>query len=133
LQHGALVGAASEGGVASAARSDYAAAAVSVLLGEGHANKVYELAGDTSFTLSELAGEIARRSGKPVAYKNLKPAEYAAMLLGFGLPKELTEYLADADAQAAHGALDDKSGTLRKLMGKATTPISESIECSLQA
>ncbi|CAM5618453.1 hypothetical protein SANTM175S_04664 [Streptomyces antimycoticus] len=50
LEHGAVVGAAGEGRVASASRADYAAAAVAVLTGEGHEGKAYELSGDTAWS-----------------------------------------------------------------------------------
>jgi NAD(P)H dehydrogenase (quinone) len=49
---------------ASATRADYAAAAARVIAEEGHAGKVYELAGDNGWTLSELAAELSKQSGK---------------------------------------------------------------------
>lgn len=48
LEHGVFIGAAGEGRIASATRADYAAAAARVISTEGHAGKVYELAGDES-------------------------------------------------------------------------------------
>jgi NAD(P)H dehydrogenase (quinone) len=44
------------------------------------AGKVYELAGDNAYTLTEYAAEIARQSGKPVVYKDLPAADYKAAL-----------------------------------------------------
>ena len=46
LEHGVFIGAAGEGKIASATRADYAAAAANVIAEEGHAGKIYELAGD---------------------------------------------------------------------------------------
>src|SRR5689334_4213716 len=43
LEHNAVTHATGEGRVSTAARADYAAAAVAVLTGEGHENKTYEL------------------------------------------------------------------------------------------
>ena len=43
-----VYGAAGEGKIASATRADYAAAAAKVISEEGHAGKVYELAGDNA-------------------------------------------------------------------------------------
>ena len=68
LQYGVVQGSAKEGRVAAASRQDYADAAVAVLTGTGHEGQVYELAGDTAFTLKEYAAEVSRQSGKPVAY-----------------------------------------------------------------
>ena len=64
LEHGVFMGAAGEGKIASATRADYAAAAAKVISEEGHAGKVYELAGDNAWTLSELAAELSKQSGK---------------------------------------------------------------------
>ena len=43
------------GKVSSASRLDYATAAAVVLTQDGHENKIYELAGDTSYTLDDVA------------------------------------------------------------------------------
>ncbi len=50
LAHGTILGSAEEGRFAAAARADYADAAITVLTGDGHANGVYELAGDKPYT-----------------------------------------------------------------------------------
>jgi len=64
LVHGAVYGCAGEGRIASAARADYAEAAAAVLTAENKAGRLYELAGDTAYTLSELAAEISRQSAR---------------------------------------------------------------------
>ncbi len=71
LEHGVFIGAAGDGKIASATRADYAAAAAKVIAEEGHAGKIYELAGDNSWTLSDLAAELSKQSGKNVTYQNL--------------------------------------------------------------
>lgn len=48
-----FIGAAGEGKIASATRADYAAAAARVIASEGHEGKIYELAGDNAWTLSD--------------------------------------------------------------------------------
>ena len=58
LAHGVFIGAAGDGKIASATRADYSAAAARVISEEGHAGKVYELAGDNGWTLSELAALV---------------------------------------------------------------------------
>ena len=96
LAHGVLLGCAGDGRIASATRADYAEAAAAVLTaGEDQAGRVYELAGDELYTLAQLAAEIARQSGKPVAYQNLPEADYKGALLGAGLPEGLAALLAD--------------------------------------
>ncbi|WP_368749129.1 SDR family oxidoreductase [Enterobacter hormaechei] len=131
LKHGVFMGAAGEGKIASATRADYAAAAAKVISEEGHAGKVYELAGDNAWTLSELAAELSKQSGKPVTYQNLSEADFAAALKGVGLPAGLAEMLADSDTGASKGGLFDDSRTLSKLIGRPTTPLAESVEAIL--
>lgn len=131
LAHHAFIGAAGDGRIASAAREDYAAAAAEVISRDDQAGKVYELAGDDSYTLAEFSAEIARQSGEQVEYVNLPPAEFSAALIGAGLPAPLAELLADSDAGAAQGALFDDSHTLSKLIGRPTTPFAAVIKATL--
>ncbi|MGF6436542.1 NAD(P)H dehydrogenase (quinone) [Kosakonia sp. 1610] len=127
LAHGVFIGAAGEGKIASATRADYAAAAARVISEEGHVGKVYELAGDSAWTLSELAALLSEASGKKVVYQNLSEADFAAALKGAGLPDGLAEMLADSDIGASKGGLFDDSQTLSKLIGRPTTSIADSV------
>ncbi|MCP1438579.1 NAD(P)H dehydrogenase (quinone) [Erwinia persicina] len=122
LTHGVFIGAADEGKIASATRQDYAEAAAAVLTSDAPVDKVYELAGDEAYTLTQFAAEIAQASGKAVRYQNLPQDDFAAALKAAGLPDGLAEMLADSDANAAKGALYDDSHTLSRLIGRATTP-----------
>lgn len=128
LEHGVFIGAAGEGKIASATRDDYAAAAARVMVQDGHAGKVYELAGDNGWTLSELAAELAKQSGKHVVYQNLSEADFAAALKSVGLPAGLADMLADSDIGASKGGLFDDSHTLSKLIGRPTTSLAQSIK-----
>lgn len=128
LEHGVFIGAAGEGKIASATRADYAEAAARVIAQEGHAGKVYELAGDEAWTLSELAAALSKQSGKNVVYQNLSEADFAAALKSVGLPAGLADMLADSDIGASKGGLFDDSRTLSALIGRPTTPLAESIK-----
>lgn len=131
LEHQAFIGAAGDGKIASASRQDYAEAAAKVMLTDNQAGKVYELAGDSAYTLSEFSAEIARQSGKPVEYVNLSQADFAAALKQAGLPEGLADLLADSDHGAAQGGLFDDSHTLSQLIQRPTTPFAETIRATL--
>lgn len=131
IEHGVFIGTAGDGKIAAATRADYAAAAAKVISEDGHAGKVYELAGDSAWTLSELAAELSKQSGKPVVYQNLSEADFAAALKSVGLPAGLADMLADSDTGASKGGLFDDSHTLSKLIGRATTPLAESVKSIL--
>ncbi len=132
LAHGALIGSAGEGRVASAARADYAAAAAAVLTHAGTlAGRIFELAGDEAYTLADLAAEVARQSGQPVVYRNLPQEAFKAALMGAGFPEAVASLLADSDVGASQGALFDDGRQLSALIGRPTTPWPASVAAAL--
>ncbi|WP_341742926.1 SDR family oxidoreductase [Azonexus hydrophilus] len=131
LAHGAVLGCAGDGRIASAARNDYAEAAAVVMSGSGHVGKTYELAGDQAYTLADLAAEIAAQAGQPIAFHNLPQAEYRGILINAGLPEGLADLLAESDTGAAQGGLFDDSRQLGKLIGRPTTSLADSVRSAL--
>ena len=130
LEYG-VVGCAEDGKLSTAARADYAAAAAAVLVKDGQAGKVYELAGDNAFTLSEYAAAISKVSGKTVTYHNVPEAEYTKILVGAGLPEGFAAVLADSEVGASQGGLFSDSKDLSTLIGRPTTSIEDSIKAAL--
>jgi NAD(P)H dehydrogenase (quinone) len=130
VENGALIGASRDGRYAAATRAEYADAAVAVLTGEGHDNTVYELGGDFPYTRSELAAEVSKQLGKKIVYRNLPEEEYEKILAKF-LPPVLAHLIADTEAKAAAGALDDNSHTLSRLIGRKTTPLASAVSAAL--
>lgn len=131
LKNGAFIGSAGGGRIASAARADYAEAAVRVLTSEGHAGHIYELAGDSAYTLADLAAELSRQTGKTIPYRDLPPAEYAAILEKAGVPKVWAEAYAAFDVAAKEGALFDDGRAMSQLIGRPTTPLAAVIAAAL--
>lgn len=122
---GAFIGCAGDGKIASAARVDCAEAAAVILAGEGHENKIYELAGDEAYTLAELAAEISLQTGKNIPYNNLTETQYADILKSFGLPEGVANMLADSDTGASMGDLFDNTKQLSALIGRPTIPLAK--------
>jgi NAD(P)H dehydrogenase (quinone) len=131
LEHGALLGSAGEGRISAAARADYAGAAAAVLTGDGHTGQVYELAGDTAFTMAELAAIVTEVSGTAVTYQDLPPEDHAATLASVGLPEELAKVLADSDQGVKRGELASDSTDLARLLGRPTTTPAEAVRAAL--
>jgi NAD(P)H dehydrogenase (quinone) len=102
-----------------------------VLTAENQQGQVYELAGDGSFTLGELAAEIAHQSGKPIDHVNLKEVAYKELLEKVGLPAPLADMLANSESGAAKGALFDDSRQLSRLIGRPTTPWQTTITAAI--
>jgi NAD(P)H dehydrogenase (quinone) len=127
LAAGALIGSSGNGRFSTAARADYAEAVAVTALDGAHAGKVYELAGDDSHSMQEFAAELSRLTGRSITYNDLPRDVYAGILAGFGLPESFALVLADADLQAATGALQDDSRTLSRLIGRPTTPFTQTL------
>ncbi|WP_329175808.1 SDR family oxidoreductase [Streptomyces decoyicus] len=132
LRTGAVVGSAGEGRVATAARRDYAEAAAVVLTSSGHENTVYELSGDTAWTMAEYAAEVSRQTGRQIPYRDLPQERYVALMVEAGVPALGAQMVADADAGIARGELAATPGELSGLLGRPTTPLAEAITEALK-
>ncbi|WP_327703487.1 SDR family oxidoreductase [Streptomyces decoyicus] len=132
LKTGAVVGSAGQGRVATAARRDYAEAAAVVLTGSGHENSVYELSGDTAWTMAEYAAEVSRQTGRTIPYRDLPQERYVALMIEAGVPALGAQMVADADAGIARGELAATPGELSGLLGRPTTPLAEAITEALK-
>lgn len=131
LAGGAFIGSAGTGKIASAARADFAEAAAVVLTTAGHEGKVYELAGDTAYTLVDLAAEVSRQAGKQIPYLNLSETDYADKLKSFGVPEGFAAAIASWDTSASKGDLYDDGKQLSKLIGRPTTPLAAVVASAL--
>jgi NAD(P)H dehydrogenase (quinone) len=130
---GAFLGSAGNGKISSAARADFAEAAVIVLTGNNHKGKTYELAGDEAYTLTDLAAEISKQTGKNIPYKNLPEADYANVLKSFGVPEAYAHAIAGWDTSVSKGDLLDNNHQLSKLIGRKTTSLAQTIKKALEA
>ncbi|MFF3834537.1 SDR family oxidoreductase [Streptomyces sp. NPDC048511] len=133
LEHGAVIGNAGDGRIASATRADYAAAAVAVLTGEGHLGAAYELSGDTAWSLDEYAATVAEATGKEITYNRVPAAVHQEVLVGAGLPESFAAILVDVDEAVARGLLAGTSGDLARLIGRPTTPLAETVASAVAA
>jgi NAD(P)H dehydrogenase (quinone) len=129
LEHG-IAGAAGEGRVSPATRSDYAAAAAAVIAGQDRSTRAYELGGD-GFTLAELATVVADAAGRPVAYHDMPETAYRELLMGVGLPEAAAMVYADADRGIAEGELYVDPADLARLIGRAPTSPADAVRAAL--
>ncbi len=127
VERGVIPGSAGDGRIASAARADLAEAAAIVLTREKQAGRVYELTGDTAWSLPELAAATTRQSGRHVSYQDLPPESYAEILTSVGLPDFVVELVVDADVQVSRGALAPVTPDLTDLLGRPTTPLAQTV------
>lgn len=132
VERGGIVGTAADGRIAAASIADFAEAAAVVLATDGHQGKAYELTGDSSWTVAELAAEISRQTGKEVTYTDLPAEQLAEVLAGAGLPAGLVDLLVDAETHTRTGALGTVTDDLRTLIGRPTTTLADAVAEALK-
>ncbi|MEE3304876.1 MAG: SDR family oxidoreductase [Pseudomonadota bacterium] len=134
LQMGAVAGAAKQGVLSTASRQDYADAAVAVLLSsQNQTGKIYELAGDTGFTLMEYASIISEITGEDIGFLDMDESAYREALIKAGLPEGMAAALADSEHYAASGWLQDNSGTLSSLLGRPTATLRATLAAKMKS
>ncbi|MFD1772196.1 SDR family oxidoreductase [Sphingobacterium suaedae] len=131
VQGGAFLGSAGNGRISSVARADLAEAAAVVLTTGEHRGRIYELASDQSYTLTDLAAELSKQTGKLIPYHDLSEADYAAALVSAGLSEELAQAFASFDVGASRGDLFDDGKELSALLGRPTTPLADVVRQAL--
>lgn len=131
-QTGSVLGAAGDGRIAAATRSDFAESAAVVLAGDDHAGQVYELGGEP-FTLAQLADAVSTVTGQDVAHRDVSLAEFRQTLSQLGLPGPVVAMLVSADAAIAAGALDTTSTDLADLIGHAPTTVRDAVAAAADA
>ena len=114
VSYGSLPGSSGNGKISSATRADFADADVAVLTTNGHEGKTYELAGDEAFTMSDMATNISRVSGKTIQYTNLPVEEYTRTLVKAGLPEGAAQFYAGTHVSTEkRGSVRRQSSTLQ--------------------
>ena len=131
LEHG-MVGAAGNGRVSLALRSELAEAAAAVLAGEGHEGKIYELGGE-AITLTELAALLSSAAGQSISYTDVPVATLTGILVGAGVPAPLAEVFADIDRAIADGELEVDPKDLETLLGRTATSVTDAVKIAVAA
>ncbi|WP_063726601.1 NAD(P)H-binding protein [Streptomyces sp. RTd22] len=99
---------------------DVADAAAAVLTEPGrHAGRIYELTGPRALTFGEAVELISRASGRPLTYRRISPAEYAATLVGEGLSEDDAHHVAEMFVMMERGLIAATTDDLAALLGRA--------------
>src|SRR4051812_3995954 len=72
---------------------DLADVAVAALTHAGHAGNTYEITGPRLLTFAETVAEVARASGREVAFVSVAPADYATELAAADLPPGVADLI----------------------------------------
>lgn len=99
---------------------DVADAAAAVLTETGrHAGRIYELTGPRALTFGEAARLISRAAGRPIAYRQVSPAEYTAALVEEGVDEEDAHHVAEMFVMMERGLLAGTTDDLATVLGRA--------------
>jgi NAD(P)H dehydrogenase (quinone) len=128
---GLIAAAVKTGKVASASRSDYAEAAVRVLIGETQAGKVYEFTGSRAWDYAELAATAAELLGRPVSFKSLPATERRQGLMAAGLPEGIADFILSLDLGIEAGTLAEARGDLAAILGRQPCSLKEGLREAL--
>lgn len=126
-QTGVVLGSTGRGRVSAAPRKDFAEAAAVVISTDGHEGRTYELAGDESFDLGELAAAFAEALGSEVTHQDVDADTHRAILREAGLDAGLVEFLVGLDQNTSDGLLENASGTLSTLIGHPTEALATTV------
>ncbi|MBA8807227.1 NAD(P)H-binding protein [Promicromonospora sukumoe] len=114
VDSGRLVSATGGRGLNTASRADLAAAAAAVLTDDGHAGRSYDLTGPL-WTYPQLAEELARATGRPVAHQAGDVPGPMGFLMGL----------------ARAGALERQTDDLHHLLGRPPTSLRQAVAAAL--
>jgi NAD(P)H dehydrogenase (quinone) len=117
LKQGVLTGLA-ENRAAFVARSDVAAAAAGILIGDGHVGAIYNATGPERLSGAERAGVIAEIAGRALPFRVITEEQLRAGLAQAGLPAGAVNIVVGIQESFAAGAFDIVTGDVERLGGR---------------
>lgn len=103
------------------AAADIAAVAARALTTPGHEGKAYVLTGPEAITIAQAASEIAKVSGRKVAYVDVPEAAAQEAMLGAGMPAWMVTAMIELHAIDKAGYAAEVTGTFSELVGRPAT------------
>jgi uncharacterized protein YbjT (DUF2867 family) len=97
---------------------DIADVAVVALTRPGYAGRVVEVTGPRLLSFADLAAELTAATGRPIAYVDVTPADYAAGAIAAGVPAEEAEMLAELFTRIFDGHNATLTDGVREVLGR---------------
>ena len=124
LSSGSLMGLGEER-VAFVSLGDVAAAAASVLLGEGHTGAIYHATGPITLSGEERAAMLAQLPGTPIGFEQLTEAQLRNGLVEAGWPDHDVDRLLAIKRKFVQGQFDIVTGDVKRLTGRRPVALHE--------
>lgn len=96
---------------------DLAAVAVHALTRRGHEGRAYTLTGPEALTYDEIASELSRAIGRPIAHIDLPPSDLRNGLLAQGLGEQLADRMLDLERYFREDRASRISDDVREVTG----------------
>jgi uncharacterized protein YbjT (DUF2867 family) len=96
---------------------DIADIAVAALTGDAHVGQLYEVTGPRLLTFADAVGEIARATGRDIAYVPITLEEFAAAVAA-GLPAEYATFLTELFGEVLDGRNAYLSDGVQRALGR---------------
>lgn len=119
---------AGNGKAAFATRENMAEAAAEILATAGHENKEYVLAGDSNYSLHDVAETLSELTGKQIAYTSPEAVVYTETLTKAGVPLEYAGMFAGFGAAIAQGEFETTATDLAILLQRKPTTLKEYLQ-----
>lgn len=104
---------------------DIADAAVKVLTNDGHVGQLYELTGPRLLTFREAITEIARATGRDIAFNRVSDEQFKATLESYGLPAEVVWLLDELFVRVLDGRNEYLTDGVQRVLGRAPKDFSD--------
>ncbi|NEA97924.1 NmrA family NAD(P)-binding protein [Streptomyces sp. SID13726] len=92
--------------------------ATALASGDRYVGETITVSGPRLLTFGEAVAEIARATGRELAYRSVSPRQYGDTLLGFGVPAEEVDPLVEAFAQLLDGRNAYLSEGVQQVLGR---------------
>ncbi len=112
---------------------DIAEVTATVLTGDGHENKTYDLTGPESLTFHDVARIIGDERGKAVTYVPITPEAAEAAMREQGMPEWSARALAEIQALFGTGAYADVLPDAEQLLGRKPRSFTEFVRDHIEA
>ncbi|MGG8405878.1 NmrA family transcriptional regulator, partial [Streptomyces sp. 12297] len=101
---------------------DLADVVVAALTGDARAGVVHEVTGPRALTFGEAVAEIGRAAGRDIRYVPVSGAQYAELLVGFGLPAGESAFLAGLFTALLDGHNTPVTDGVKRALGRDPQP-----------
>lgn len=97
---------------------DIADVAVKALIEDGHAGQIYELSGPRLITFPGAVAEVAKASGRDIAFRTIDIGDYKAGARQAGLPENIVDLLDMLFNETLDGRNEYMTDTIQHVLGR---------------